>query len=381
MPRSGAEAVGGRARAACWVSPFVAPVPAAVRTSLIRLQHERLHAMLPIICLVIAANAVAMSIAVLGDLPWWQQALPPALIVGTCLAVLSRRQRWTCTANVEAAHRRLRDALFVALALGAVAGIWCVNAFSEMEKYYCMTAPVFIGIAALVTASCLVSVPRAAIAGMTAAVAPIVVKMMMFPYPGIRAMAAMMVLITAMQAVLVLGRFRETVRMLVAQHDLTRLASSDALTGIDNRLAFMRALDDRIASAAPVLVAIADLNGFKAANDTYGHQAGDDILIGVARRMQAAAPSARSVARLGGDEFALLFDLPDLGDRIAAQLDAIRAAIAEPFAHGDASIAISTSLGIALSPADGTEAPELLRIADRRLYAEKRARPVTRAAA
>lgn len=381
MRQSGAEAGDGRGRLSAWVSPFTAPVPPVIRAALIRLQHDRLQAMLPVICLVIAANAVAMTVAVLGDLPWWQQFTPPALIVGTCLAVLVMRRRWRGTADVEAAYRRLRGVLFVTLALGPVAGLWAVNAFTETEKYYCMVAPVFIGIAALVTASCLVSVPRAAVAGMAAAVAPIVIKMALYPNLGVRAMAAMLVLITLMQGALVLGRFRETVRMLTAQHDLNRLAESDTLTGLDNRLAFMRALAERMAARAPVLVAIADLNGFKAANDTYGHQAGDDILVGVACRMKAAAVTARSVARLGGDEFALLYDLPDRGDHIRTELDAVRAAIAEPFAHGNAAIAISTSLGIAWSPVDGIDAPELLRIADRRLYAEKRARPVTRAAA
>jgi diguanylate cyclase len=237
-----------------------------------------------------------------------------------------------------------------------------------------MVAPVFIGIAALVTASCLMSVPRAAIGGMAAAVAPIVMKMLFYPNAGVQAMASMMVLITLMQASLVLGRFRETVRMLTLQHELNRLAQSDALTGLDNRLAFTRVFEENLAAQTPVLVALGDLNGFKAANDTHGHLAGDQILIDVAARMRNVAASALSIARLGGDEFALLFDVTHGEEQARNEVDAVRMMIALPFASGDGLISISTSIGMATGPDEGSEVPDLLRLADQRLYAEKHAR-------
>jgi hypothetical protein len=61
-----------------WTAPFTATVPAAIRRRLLREQATRLDAGLPLLCLLIAANALAMAVAVLGELPWWQQALPPA---------------------------------------------------------------------------------------------------------------------------------------------------------------------------------------------------------------------------------------------------------------------------------------------------------------
>ncbi len=328
--------------------------------------------MLPVMCLIIAANALAMTVAVWGDLPLWQQVAPPLIIIGSCLTVLMLRRRWAHTDDVETAYRGLRDSLLIAVPLGLVAGLWSVNAFTETEKYYCMVAPVFIGIAALVTASCLVSVPRAAIGGMAAAVTPIIAKMASYDNLGVRAMAAMMVLVVIMQAALVLGRFRETVRMLSLQYELNRRAESDALTKLDNRLAFMRVLEDRMMSGASVIVALADLNGFKAANDTYGHLAGDEILTGVAMRMTAIAVTAVSVARLGGDEFALLYDMRDDGEQARTEIEAVRRMIAMPFVCGEATIGISTSIGLAASPDDGTDALGLLRVADQRLYAEKR---------
>ena len=270
----------------------------------------------------------------------------------------------------------MRGAFFISAALGLIAGIWCVNAFNETEQYYCMVAPVFIGIAALVSATCMLSVPRAAIVGMAATVAPIVVKMALYENLGVRAMAAMMVVTIVMQSAVVLGKFRETVRTLTLQHDLNRLAETDSLTGLDNRLAFMRGLEGRLEAGHPLVVAMVDLDGFKRANDTHGHHAGDEVLAEVGRRMRAEAADAVCVARLGGDEFALLFDLPEHRVRVRETIAAIREAVARPIHYGEATISVSASIGLALSPDDGAEPTALLRTADLALYAEKRLRRV-----
>lgn len=354
-------------------SPFLGTVPRHLHAPLAVLQYERLVAALPLQCLIIAANALAMAIAVLGDLPWWQQLAPPAILVTACLAVLLRARLSPAAADSPAAWRQLCRAPLVTVPLGLVAGLWCVNAFAETEKYYCMVAPVFIGIAALVGATCLLAVPRAAIGAMLATIAPIVVKMALLDNTGVRAMAAMMVLITAMQAWVVRDKFRETVRMLDLQHELDRMARTDSLTGLDNRLAFEVKLADRLAQGAPVLVAMADLDGFKAANDTHGHHAGDAILAEVSARMRLIAPEAVSLARMGGDEFALLFNAPtDAAQQQAeATLEALRGAIALPYVVDNQVIIVETSLGTARSGTDGYDPTDLVRIADRRLYHDK----------
>src|SRR6185312_10808333 len=113
-----------------------------------------------------------------------------------------------------------------------------------------------------------------------------------------------------------------------------------------------------------------DLDRFKAVNDTLGHEAGDQLPIMVAQRMRAAARGSDVVARLGGDEFAII--LPDTTQASAEQisrrlLDAIRL----PFAIGGESVRIGVSIGVAIYPADGSTAEELLRNADRALYKAK----------
>jgi diguanylate cyclase (GGDEF) domain len=364
-----------------WRSSFTCTVPAHLAERLIRLQHERLRAFLPLLCIIIAANALAMAVSVWGELPVWQQLLPPALIIGTCCLVLAWMRLRDVPDDPETLGRQLHHATLLAAVLGLVAGIWSVNAFEETERYYCMVAPVFIGIAALVCATCLLSVPRAAIAAMAATVSPVVVKMTLFDYLNVRAMAAMVVLVTVMQASVVLAKFRETVRMLAYQDELDRLANTDPLTGLHNRLAFMRALERKLEAGEQLAVLLADLDGFKPVNDAHGHQAGDAVLVEVAARLRQLCSQATSIARLGGDEFAILVPLKSAG-ALPASCDphALRAAILLPVTHGDTMLRVDCSFGLATAPADGRRAKALLHAADMRLYEHKAEKPERRAA-
>lgn len=364
-----------RARTTGSLKTLLTPsVPQALQDQLMVQQADRLRAYTPLLCLVITANAIAMTIAVLGDLPWWQQFMPPALIIGTCIWVFVRTRGQTPIIDPRRAERRLGSATWVAGVLGFVAGLWAVNAFTETEQYYCMVAPVFIGIAALVSATCLHSAPKAALAGMTATVTPVIIKMLSFDNAGVRAMAVMMILVTAMQASVVIAKFRETVSILIVQHELSRLAETDALTGLDNRHAFMRTLRARMKAGARLTLILSDLDGFKNANDTHGHLAGDAILTEVAVRLRKIAPQAISIARLGGDEFAVLLEehheSPSQDDLVAA----MRAAISLPFGYTGQLIVIGASFGTATTVADGGEETALIHAADLRLYADKAAR-------
>ena len=152
-----------------WDGPFTAPVPDSARDAVLDTQYRRFHQALPLLCLLIMANAVAMALAVMGDLPLWQQVTPPALIFLACAISLLRWRGVPIATDARVQARSLKRVAHVATASGLVAGLWAVNAFTETEIYYCMVAPVFIGIGALVAATTLLSVPRAAIGAMGAA--------------------------------------------------------------------------------------------------------------------------------------------------------------------------------------------------------------------
>ncbi|MDH2133645.1 diguanylate cyclase [Sphingobium yanoikuyae] len=357
-----------------WDGPFTAPVPDSAREAVLDTQYRRFHQALPLLCLLIMANAVAMALAVMGDLPLWQQVTPPALIFLACAISLLRWRGVPIATDARVQARSLKRVAHVAPASGLVAGLWAVNAFTETEIYYCMVAPVFIGIGALVAATTLLSVPRAAIGAMGAAVLPILVKMALYDNLGVRAMAVMMAIVTVMQANLVLGKFRETVAMLVSQRELARLAGTDALTGLDNRLSFMRAIEERVERGAAFSVLLADLDGFKQCNDQHGHQAGDVLLTSLGGRLRALMPDAVSIARLGGDEFALLHDAETDVDALHRRMPGIRQAIAAPVGWQGCSLSVGSSFGIATFPQDGAEAAAVLHVADTRLYADKRQR-------
>jgi diguanylate cyclase (GGDEF)-like protein len=371
--------VTGRVEQRGWVARITAPfstnIPDAIRDPLTLLQFERLNALTPLLYFTIAANAFAMTLAVLGDLPLWQQLTPPVLVVAVCLwQVVKWHQRRHQITTPERAYRHLQKAVVLAGGIGLVSGIWTVSAFSETEKYFCLVAPVFLAITALVSANCLTSVPRAATVAMVTALSPIVVRLLIFDNLGMRSIAVMLVLIAALQSRLVQLKFRETEKMLVLQHEIVELSEADPLTGLKNRRAFTALLQAELDGDHAVTVAMLDLDGFKLANDNYGHHAGDDVLISVAGRMQTAAVSALCVARLGGDEFALIFGDGVSAGQAHAEVEAIRAMIALPHASGDALIMISASVGIANSSDTGSNLSALLQAADRALYAEKAVR-------
>jgi diguanylate cyclase (GGDEF)-like protein len=156
---------------------------------------------------------------------------------------------------------------------------------------------------------------------------------------------------------------------------LDELAFYDALTGLPNRINLMQNLDAATARAkrhdGSFALHFIDLDGFKAVNDLGGHAVGDEVLVEVAQRLRAALRPYDVPSRLGGDEFVVLqaetvtlADVEALGNRIVDVLGA-------PIATSAGEIVIGASVGVAMFPADASDAATLLRRADRALYLAK----------
>ncbi|GGP19580.1 sensor domain-containing diguanylate cyclase [Silvimonas iriomotensis] len=161
------------------------------------------------------------------------------------------------------------------------------------------------------------------------------------------------------------------------EETLRREAMEDPLTGLPNRRAILQLIEQACERQARHPQALAvfflDLDGFKAVNDRFGHDAGDDVLTTFGRRLQACVRKTDAVARLAGDEFTIL--LEDLQN---PQLDATRVAqkivqaMQQPFDLGEHQITLSTSIGIALHlPGEPVNAEALLTAADAAMYAVK----------
>ncbi|WP_432978545.1 diguanylate cyclase [Dactylosporangium sp. CA-233914] len=174
-------------------------------------------------------------------------------------------------------------------------------------------------------------------------------------------------IVCAVLFLLVLGRMA----LLVAEQ--RRIAVIDALTGLDTRRAFEERLRAR-RPGRPFAVILLDIDHFKRINDSCGHPAGDLVLREVARRLRETAGPGVTVARYGGEEFALL--VPDADATATAALaDRLRSAIGSAVVDLGAGVvrAVTVSAGTAVLPADTTAPDELVLLADRALYAAKRA--------
>ncbi|MGH2871174.1 MAG: sensor domain-containing diguanylate cyclase, partial [Solirubrobacteraceae bacterium] len=150
---------------------------------------------------------------------------------------------------------------------------------------------------------------------------------------------------------------------------LARQAATDSLTGLANRRALQQRLGANLARArrqgSPVSVAVVDVDRFKLINDGSGHATGDEILVAVARGLASAARAQDTVARVGGDEFAWI--LPDTaGEAAIVAVERARQAISGSGAGAGATI----SAGVCDS-VWAADPEELLRLADRALYAAK----------
>jgi diguanylate cyclase (GGDEF)-like protein/PAS domain S-box-containing protein len=172
---------------------------------------------------------------------------------------------------------------------------------------------------------------------------------------------------------------RDITERKLREERVTFLAYHDQLTGLPNRTMFEHHLDLVLARAAHDGTAAAllylDVDKFKHVNDTFGHDAGDELLKEVARRLRAAARASDLVVRLGGDEFLIVLgDVPAESAAAVAEGVARRVcqAFERPFDVGGG-FTTSSSIGIGLFPADAHDAKSLLSSADLGMYASKRA--------
>ncbi|HTJ97660.1 MAG TPA: EAL domain-containing protein [Rhodocyclaceae bacterium] len=165
------------------------------------------------------------------------------------------------------------------------------------------------------------------------------------------------------------------------QHEaeLEYQATHDALTGLPNRNLLVDRLEQAVAYAKRygyfAAVVFIDLDNFKFINDSLGHQAGDRLLIEIARRLKACLRDTDTVARYGGDEFVLVLNNYYESASIAKLLERILAEIAQPVDVGmdghSQELLVTCSIGVSLFPSDGDQAATLIKSADAAMYLAK----------
>ena len=154
-----------------------------------------------------------------------------------------------------------------------------------------------------------------------------------------------------------------------SQIELKVAADTDGLTGLGNRRRLSAALENavKIGSAdRPVLLTIFDLDGFKFYNDTYGHPAGDALLVRLADQLVRSLDDGSDAFRMGGDEFCVVARL----SAVDRALDVAALAAESLSEHGEG-FTVTASYGAVLIPIETTDVTEALRLADQRMYAQK----------
>jgi diguanylate cyclase (GGDEF)-like protein len=156
---------------------------------------------------------------------------------------------------------------------------------------------------------------------------------------------------------------------------IEQLAFNDALTGLPNRVLFEDRIGHTIATARRYARGFAvmylDLDNFKAINDRFGHPVGDQVLIGIAKRLREQLRESDTVARFGGDEFVILQPIVDGPSDAADLARKIHTAMQAPLSIDGIAHDVRASIGIALFPADGQSVADLMEAADRALYSAK----------
>ena len=178
------------------------------------------------------------------------------------------------------------------------------------------------------------------------------------------------------------GRMRES----IARHDrdMRRMAYTDALTGLANRLAFRESLDRRLmelhGAGRQLALLFADIDDFKRVNDTLGHDAGDEVLVQFANRIRETVDrlggDSPALARFGGDEFVILIESPDsdsagIREQASHLAETLVAELSRPIVVGGRQVFLGTSIGITLFPDDAVGATMLMKNGDIAMYQAK----------
>ncbi len=169
---------------------------------------------------------------------------------------------------------------------------------------------------------------------------------------------------------------RDVTQRKEAEIKLYKRAYTDPLTGLPNRSLFSEKLQEAFNEARgnkedKFAVLFLDLNGFKQINDTFGHLAGDEILIEVARRLERVTQQESTMTRFGGDEFVILLRHLETEDQAYRMVELIQKELSIPFFVHGVAVSIGASIGISFSAGNWKDAEEILENADKEMYSNK----------
>ncbi|RIX27046.1 EAL domain-containing protein [Sphingomonas edaphi] len=304
-----------------------------------------------------------------------------ALISARLVYWRSTRRMTATVAQVRAGIRQLQ--LFSPI-IGLTIVTWALSLYPYGDTNQQDMVHVLSVVSGVVAILCLGATPFAASLVACSVIAPSTVAYFLWPHPNGNAIA---ILQSVVFAVVVRVAFSYQGNFLALSHARRRLAqrheqserlvertsllaSEDPLTGLFNRRAFLRKLEEVLPGPAhaSVQLAMIDLDGFKDVNDSLGHGAGDALLVTLAKRLRELLPDA-VIGRLGGDEFAVIFAPERPVGR--AKLIEVATSLSVPIEHEQLRFGVSASLGFLDAPSKGLTVKDCLERADHAMYSAK----------
>ncbi len=339
---------------------------------------------LPLLYLIVVFDVVLLSLRFAGSAPLLHVLLGPTLgiyaVARGCYwlpARVARRPIEDQRLDIERMRRlgAISALLFVAWALS----LYPYGDVSQRAMiHYLLAVTMFSGILGLAHS------PQTALGIAAVFTIPSTLYFLAVGHPNVVYVSLVQLVVTAIVLMVTHGHHRDFVRLELSRQKLVRrerraarLASAhyrqatvDSLTGGMNRRAILACLQAEMESAAKSRpwLALADLDGFKHVNDTYGHSAGDHVLRSVSDRI-GEARGVIAHGRLGGDEFAILFDGALDARAVGAAARRLSAAIREPIGHNNATLRLCASIG--LHRVRGESVSGSLERADAALYKAK----------
>ena len=355
---------------------------------LLKVRYRALQRQIPLVYLIALASVAGFHFAAgpSTDLLLNPINLLVLVVIGRLAYWVRYRHRQLGPARIQ---RELRKTLLLAALFSAAGGYWAIGQLIAGTQQPDLLV-VFTSLAAIGCAYGLGSFPTAARLPLLLFGLPFSVVLTVSPNHGQIGIGITLVLITLLTLRLIdlqnrglvelvrsrsivdseRERARQAEALALAEKARVRLiADSDPLTGLANRRAFLAALEGRLgAQHGPrFALALVDLDGFKPINDTFGHAAGDAVLVQVAQRLQQAGGEDALTARIGGDEFAIIFECTDDTRALAAGAE-LCGRLGRPYAVESREFRISACCGIVVLQPGTSDVTDALHCGDAALY-------------
>lgn len=363
------------------------------KPELVRAQVNALTRQIPVLYMLLLANAVALAYTHYGTAPDWM-TIHSVIVLGViCIArAIAWGRARVDVDNVDACIRHLKRIRVLAVVISVLFTAWAIYMFGFGDAFQRGHVAYFISITVVGCIFCLVNFPPAALLVVGIVLGTFVIFFGTSGNEVYVAIAVNMALVSVMIVQIIRSFYAnfagliETQNDLEVQHramiDLSRqneaLALIDPLTGLSNRRAFFATLEETVNSVTDnetFAVAMIDLDGFKPVNDVHGHPSGDELLQQAGMRLRKILGPETLLARLGGDEFGVLLKGYDSPMALMATGKELCDDLNRPFILNGVTVQVSASLGFATYPTVARSPNGLFERADFALYhAKKNAR-------